>query len=61
MNITFSVQSISETSQEVRTIESEAEALKQAIISKYYELSNSTTQNEQHDRIILTAGVVIDD
>ena len=47
---------------EVRTIEAAAENLKQSVIAKYNELrGEAAVPNEQHDRIVLTAGVVIDD
>lgn len=46
---------------EIRTIEAAAENLKQSIIAKYFELNSVGVPNEQHDRIVLTAGVIIDD
>ena len=64
MSIVYQVTDILDSTDpedEVRTIETAAENLKQSIISKYYELSNEAAQGTQHDRIVLTAGVVIDD
>jgi hypothetical protein len=60
MSSIFVVQTITEETDETRTIESEAEALKQAVIAKFYELNPTTQPNTAQERIVLTAGVVID-
>lgn len=60
MSTIYVAQTITEETDEVRTIEGEAEALKQAIIAKFYELNPTASPNAQQDRIVLTAGVVID-
>lgn len=53
---------VSDPADTVRTIEQAAENLKQSVIAKYNELrGDNVLPNEQHDRIVLTAGVVIDD
>lgn len=56
----YTVQTLTEESDTIRTIESEAEAIKQAIIAKYYELNPTALPNSNQERIVLTAGVVID-
>lgn len=44
-----------------KTIEAQAEGLAQEIIKKYQELRPGERPDTEHDRIVLTAGVVIDD
>lgn len=51
----------SEPEDNVRTIEQAAENLKQSLIAKYYELKPEQAPGTQQDRIVLTAGVVIDE
>ncbi len=57
----YSVVTVTESNDPDRTIEEQAEALKQDIITKYYELNPDERSGTEHDRIVLTAGAVIDD
>lgn len=59
--IIYQVTDILNQEDTVRSIEQAAENIKQSIIDKYFELNSTGSPDENHDRIVLTAGVVIDD
>lgn len=61
MTTVFSKQIITESSDPDRTVETLATELAAQIVNEYYAQNPEKRPNENHDRIILTAAVVIDD
>ena len=57
----FSKTIITEPNDNDRTIETQAAELSQQIIAEYYNQNSLAEPNANHDRIILTAAVVIDE
>jgi hypothetical protein len=61
MRTVYEVIKATETTDNDRTIETVADEVKQEIINKYYQLNSLQSPNQNHDRITITAGVVVED
>lgn len=61
MRTIYVVVKATETTDSDRTIETLADEVKQAIIAEYYLRNEDANPNQNHDRITITAGVVVED